>query len=34
MTLNISVPTTTEELRPKITVIGVGGAGGIMPSTT
>ena len=28
MTLNISVPTTTEELRPKITVIGVGGAGG------
>ncbi len=28
MTLNISVPTTTQELRPKITVIGVGGAGG------
>ena len=28
MTLNISVPTSTEELRPKITVIGVGGAGG------
>ena len=28
MTLNLSVPTTTQELRPKITVIGVGGAGG------
>ena len=28
MTLNISVPTTTQELRPKITVVGVGGAGG------
>ena len=28
MTLNISVPGTTEELRPKITVIGVGGGGG------
>ena len=28
MTLNISVPTTTPELRPKITVIGVGEAGG------
>ncbi|MGU9961742.1 MAG: cell division protein FtsZ [Candidatus Puniceispirillales bacterium WSBS_2018_MAG_OTU23] len=28
MTLNISVPTSTQELRPKITVIGVGGAGG------
>jgi cell division protein FtsZ len=28
MTLNISVPTTTQELSPKITVIGVGGAGG------
>jgi cell division protein FtsZ len=28
MTLNISVPTTTQELCPKITVIGVGGAGG------
>ena len=28
MTLNISIPSATEELRPKITVIGVGGAGG------
>lgn len=28
MTLNISIPSTTEELSPKITVIGVGGAGG------
>ncbi len=28
MTLNISIPSSTEELRPKITVIGVGGAGG------
>lgn len=28
MTLNIFVPTSTQELRPKITVIGVGGAGG------
>ena len=28
MTLNISVPTSTQELRPKITVVGVGGAGG------
>ncbi len=28
MTLNLSVPTSTQELRPKITVIGVGGAGG------
>ena len=28
MTLNISVPNATQELRPKITVVGVGGAGG------
>lgn len=28
MTLNISVPTSTQELRPKITVVGVGGGGG------
>ena len=28
MTLNIFVPTSTQELRPKITVVGVGGAGG------
>ena len=28
MTLNISVPNATEELRPRITVVGVGGAGG------
>ena len=28
MTLNISVPNSTQELRPKITVVGVGGAGG------
>ena len=27
MTINLSVPQTTQELRPKITVIGVGGAG-------
>ena len=28
MTLNLSLPPTDEELRPRITVIGVGGAGG------
>ena len=27
MTINLTMPTTTQELRPKITVIGVGGAG-------
>ena len=28
MTLNLNIPTTSTELKPKITVIGVGGAGG------
>jgi cell division protein FtsZ len=28
MTLNLNVPTLKEQLTPKITVIGVGGAGG------
>ena len=27
MTINLSVPQTMQELRPRITVIGVGGAG-------
>jgi len=27
MTINLSVPRTENELRPKITVVGVGGAG-------
>ncbi|MGB1175856.1 MAG: cell division protein FtsZ, partial [Candidatus Puniceispirillaceae bacterium] len=28
MTINLSVPQTMQELRPRITVVGVGGAGG------
>ena len=32
MTINLSVPQTMQELQPRITVIGVGGAGA-MPST-
>ena len=27
MTINLSVPQTMQELRPRITVVGVGGAG-------
>ena len=40
MTINLSVPQTMQELRPRITVVGVGGAGGnavnnmIMPIST